>query len=41
MTGKRLDAFKPARENRLIVRAVRFALAGVERFADQPHSGGR
>jgi len=43
MTGEGLDAFEPASENGLIVRAARFFLlfAGVERFADQSHSGGR
>ena len=48
MTGKRLNSFKPARENSLIVRAARFIFAGIkrlvfaggERFADQLRSGG-
>ena len=41
MTGEGLDAFEPASENGLIVRAVFFFFAGIKCFADQSHSGGR
>jgi hypothetical protein len=32
MTGKRLNSFKPARENSLIVRAARLVFAGIKRL---------
>jgi hypothetical protein len=32
MTGEGLDAFEPASENRLIVRAARFIFAGIKRL---------
>ena len=41
MTGKRRHGFELAAKHGLVVRAGRFVLAGVERFADQSHSGRR